>query len=600
MDIKKNPKIFISAILLFAALLLAGIKISYDTIYRVRLPKLPDLKNLAAPLQQQISESSKKAYMRPRADNIGHLGMVYHSAAMYNEAADAYRLAARRDEDRWVWHYYLGYLEQEMGEAENSVENFRDAIKVNEKYLHAWYYVGKGYQNLGENYKAEVAFKYILDNPEKTPGGNSTGRTDYFPLRVYAMYNLARIYLNSKRVDLAEQTLREILNFHRSFGPAYRLLGDVYRQKGDTVLSRYYITRANDLVDIVQPVDTLIDKLALMSRSDIYILKQIDEAERTIYPEWSIGLTKSALKYYPENKNLISKAVKVLLKLDKSTEAQSFINQHINLYRDDYDELKEVADLLTEKAFPLQAMIYYNQALNLRPDDFDARLGLISCLWNTGMTKDVPDQVNDLLKKNEGNIKNEVEIVSMLIKMGEREKAARILAKMSIHSYDDPGVQKLTGMIAEMDGELQKAKECYKRVLREIPADFPSIRYLGNLLISLGSWGEAIDHFRRSLKQYPNNPYLLERIGTLLVTCPDAGLRDYKEGKEYSERAFINNGSSAEILIASGKSLAEAYFGLGDKTNARAFMNITIELAKNENYPAGYLANLQSTLNSFK
>ena len=600
MDIKKSRKLYIVTIVLSVALVLVIIKTAFDTVYRIKLPELPDLQGMALPLQEQISEASEKARLRPTADNIGNLGMVYHSSAWYDKAAEAYKLAVRRDKSEWIWHYYLGFLNQEMGEATISIENFRNAIKINDNAFHAWYYVGKGYQNLGENYKAEIAFNHIMDHPVKNSPGNSSVRSDYFPLRIHAMYNLSRIYLGTKRADLAEQTLREILNFHRSFGPAYRLLGDVYKQKGDQVQSGYYITRANDLVDLVQPVDTLIDKLALMSRSDIYILKQIDEAERTIYPEWSIELTRSALKYYPEDKNLISKAVKILLKLDNGNEAHPFLNKHIGLYKDDFKELKEIADLLAEKAFPLQAMIYYNQALNLEPENFDARLGLVSCLWNTGMNQDVMDQVNDLLKKNEGKIKNETEIVSMLIRMGEKGKAAKCLSGMSRTSPNDPGVLKLTGMLAESDGDLQKARTYYTAALKKAPEDFPAIKYLGNILIRQGLWSETIGHFKKSLEQYPNNPYLLERLGTLLVSCPDPGLRNYKDGREYSERAFINNGCPTETLIASGKSLAEAYSGLGDINNARTFMNITINLAKSENYPSEYIANLQSSLDRLK
>jgi tetratricopeptide (TPR) repeat protein len=554
--VKKRIMFFtVAAAVLFAVLAKAGV----DTFYRIKLPVPPDLTTLPEPLKEQLTSASKKARLWPSAANIGYLGMVYHSGAFYDKAAEAYRLAIRKKSREWIWHYYLGYLEQEMGNAGESIDNFRIAAKLNDKAYHAWYYVGKGYQNLGENQKAEGAFKYIIDHPVKTDSESSAVRTDYFPLRVHALYNLARIYNITKRTGIAEQTLKQILDFHRSFGPAYRLLGEISRQNGDETRALYFLTRANDLVELVQPVDTLIDRLSLMSRSDIYILKQIDEAERTLHPEWALQLAQNALSFYPDDRNLISRTIKILIKLDRGKESGSLLNKHLGLFRDNFAELKETGNLLAEKGFPMQAMLYFNQAINLNPDDNDCRMGLVSCLWSVNMKQDALNQADDLLKKNEGNRNAETEIISMLIRMGEKEKAGELLTKLSRTGAEDAGLRKLAGMLAESNGDLRNAAANYKAALKKDPADFPSIKYLGNILMRIGLWNESIDHFKTALKQYPNNPYLLERLGTLLVSCPDERLRNYEDGKEYSERAFINNGCPADILIASGKSLAEAY-----------------------------------------
>jgi tetratricopeptide (TPR) repeat protein len=109
-------------------------------------------------------------------------------------------------------------------------------------------------------------------------------------------------------------------------------------------------------------------------------------------------------------------------------------------------------------------------------------------------------------------------------------------------------------------------------------------------------WEKAIKHYKRALEYYPNEPEILERLGTLLVSCPDSKMRDYKTGREYSERAFIHKSCPAEVLISAAKSLAEAYFALGDNRNAYTFMNITISLAKNQNSSKDYITNLEEKL----
>ena len=80
-------------------------------------------------------------------------------------------------------------------------------------------------------------------------------------------------------------------------------------------------------------------------------------------------------------------------------------------------------------------------------------------------------------------------------------------------------------------------------------------------------WDKAINHFRLALVSYPNEPFLLEGLGNLLISCPDSGLINVNEGKEYSERAFINFKSPFATKISAGENLSTAYAMSGDKKN---------------------------------
>jgi tetratricopeptide (TPR) repeat protein len=176
-------------------------------------------------------------------------------------------------------------------------------------------------------------------------------RYDYFPLVTYPMYDLARIYMNTGRNDLAENTLKEIIDYQRAFGPAYRLLSNVYSVKGDELSSRSCLVRANDLAENPSPVDTLIDRISLLSRSDMYLLKRIDEAEISVFPEYALELVKHSLTYFPENNYLVGKAIKLFLIRDLGKQALPYLDQHIKYFKDDFTELKNVGDLLYTKGF---------------------------------------------------------------------------------------------------------------------------------------------------------------------------------------------------------------------------------------------------------
>ena len=576
--------------LLIAAVLLKWI---LDSPYRNNIPSLPDMKTFSAPLKEQISGTSRKAKRNPSADNLGRLGMAYHSSAYYDKAAQCYKLAVKKNKSKWYWNYYLGYLNKEMGESEASINNFRAVIKQNRKVYHAWYYIGEGYHSLNENDKAAVSFKNISGLKGDIHATTMAIRNDYFPLKTYARFQLAQVYLNTKRIDQAESTLKEIVQSYSNFGPAYRLLGNLYNLKGDKALSQGYTLRAGDLLDFKPPVDTLIDRLALLSRSELYILKQIDEAERTGYPDWALVLVGNAMKYIPDNKYLISKAISLLLKMSSGKMALSYLNQHLNAFKDDINEIKQVGNLLYDKGYYSQAVNYYLRAKEIKPEDTEMQASLVLAYLKAGNKQQAMDELNEQLKLYKNNPKVLANAVYIMLTMNEREKAKSFLSQLNKLSPSSPKTYQLNGIIAQQDGNLRKAMVMYEYACKGDPGDLVSIQSLDEILTSQKMWSQLISHLRKALEYHPNDPYLLVRLGTLLGDCPDMKLRNYQESRIYSERAFIHKGSTMEIMLSAGKSLAEAYAALGDKRNASIYMNHILEMARSQNAPREFLEDIE-------
>ena len=169
--------------------------------------------------------------------------MVYHSSANYDKAAICYKLAEKKRKKEWIWSYYLGYLNQEMGDPNAAIENYRSVLKKNPQAYLAWYYSGECYKKTGSPDSAKLAFKYIITTTDRNSTFRTAKRYDYFPLVAYAMYDLSRIYADTKDYDLAEKTLKEIIDYQRAFGPAYRLLGTIYSIKGADSLSNRYLVQ---------------------------------------------------------------------------------------------------------------------------------------------------------------------------------------------------------------------------------------------------------------------------------------------------------------------------------------------------------------------
>jgi tetratricopeptide (TPR) repeat protein len=296
MNNKRRTILFISGLAIFLALSIYAVKFILDSPFRNKLPKYPDFSAISKSLQKQIRVAGLKTYLNPTANNLGELGMVYHSSVYYDNATLCYQLAVEKSKREWIWSYYLGYLNLELGDSKTSIENFKQVIERNPRNYLALFYTGQAYQNLGFISNAENIYKRIASSSDADSGIKKQDRENYFPLQTYAMYNLGRIYLNSNRLDSAKLVLNEIIKKDWTFGPAYRLLGNVYNKDGNTDLGKKFITRANDLADYAPPQDTLADEIAIISRSDKYLLKQIDDAKMTYNFNWELKLCNQGLK----------------------------------------------------------------------------------------------------------------------------------------------------------------------------------------------------------------------------------------------------------------------------------------------------------------
>jgi len=601
MDKNRKAVLFVAGGAIVLIIIVLLLRFIINSQFRSQIPEISNSNSLSQPVQEQISDALEKVHRKPSADNLGMLGMVYYSSANYEQAAQCYKLAIRKNKSDWIWNYYLGYLNMEMGESDAVIENFNRVIEKNPNVELAWYYIGEGYKNQGKNELAEKSFGKITTRENKATVAKETTRNDYFPLSNYAKFQLSRIYFDTQRFDLAEETLKKLVKVNRSFGPAYRLLGNIYSKIGDTLLSKQYGVRANDLLVFSPPVDTLVDRLVLLSRSELFLLKKIDEAQRNIYPEWTLKLVNNAFQYIPENKYFLSKAIEIYLWMDLDKQAIALTDRHINYFQESFSEMKKIGMLFFLNGVYPQSLQYLTLALDLEPEDLEIQKNLAICLWSLGDKQKAYDILNELRKKNQNNPEILADIANILFfNLKESEKAVGYLVRLKQLSPSNPKVQKLAAGIAEKNGNFKEAIVLYESSFKGNPEDLTTIRYLGNLLMNQKMWDKSIRHYREALEHHPNDPDFLEMLGSLLIACPDSSLRNIEEGMEYSERAFLHISCPPNILVSAGRSLAYAYAKLGDKQNAIYTIKQTIGIARRENISQSYQAELENLYRTFQ
>src|ERR1035437_5658147 len=99
----RSVVIYIVSGVIILVIAFVSVKVIVGNAYGKKIPPLPELQSLSAPLKQQLTDANKHARVYPSADNIGMMGMVYHSSTYYDKAAICYELSIKRDPEKWKW-----------------------------------------------------------------------------------------------------------------------------------------------------------------------------------------------------------------------------------------------------------------------------------------------------------------------------------------------------------------------------------------------------------------------------------------------------------------------------------------------------------------
>jgi tetratricopeptide (TPR) repeat protein len=419
-------------------------------------------------------------------------------------------------------------------------------------------------------------------------------------LGAYANFELARIYLDRGQPEIAEKTLSELINSNPLFGPAYKLLGTIYNLKGDTGLGNKLTVRSNDFIPFSPPVDSLADKIVLLSRSELYLLKKIDEAEKSFHSDWALKLVNQGLQYMPDNNYLISKAIKIYLWKNLNEQAIALTDRHLKLFWENFAEIKNTGMFFFQKGIYPQAAKYWTRALELKPAETLIQEYLAKCLWATGDKQKSLEILNSIIEKNKDNPDVIADVTVLLIQFGAKEAAAENHARLKKMAPANPKVQKISGEIAEANGEIQNAITFYESAFKGDTQDVETIKNLGELYLKQQMWEKYINLYRKANEYHPNNPDFLARLGEVLISCPVISLQNIEEGKYYTERAFTYYNCPPDIIVAAGSHLAYAYSLLGDKQKAITTISQTINIGRRQNIPADQQAKLENMLSAFR
>lgn len=564
----------------------------FYTSLRVHLPKSPEYSQLPKPMVKQIKAANRSARKNPNSKNLGNLGMVYHSNNFYEKAKESYLLAIGIAPNYWKWNYYLGYLYSELGESENVIKYFSKVLELNPNVSYASYYLGEAYFNNGNNEQAEKIFNKLAFSKEADFKSNGNTKSNLFPLSLYAQFSLARLYIATSRRDKAEEVLQTLTNDHPEFGPGFRLLSTVYADLGKEELSKANIVRANELIPFTAPLDTLIDRLALISQSSEYLMKYIDINSKS-NPLWAKKLFEHAIVSMPDNRNILSKGIMLYLNYGFEENLVQYLNKHLQVFANDFAELRSVANMSFDKGKYKLAAIYLEKCIKFDPQNANIRSRLSTCYWEIGKTQESINLIEELLKEKPDSLQVLDFAALRFIMMKEKNKAMDVIQNMENIFKNNPLIFKLKAMNALIEGKYKLADNYYLIAFKDMPQEKDIIVYLGKRYIEQKLWKKSIDHFKSALAYYPNEPFFLQQLADLYLHCPETKLRDLKQAKYYSERVFCGMKSPSLTRFNAGKNLTEIYCREKNWEKASTIYNMTMTGARFYNIPDKEIRDMQ-------
>lgn len=317
---KLRPLAAIALVAFVGAVVAAGAPWLARRSARARLPELPTASRQAA-MARHLRDADRMARANPTSgDWVGRLGMAYQADMLLPEADAAYTQARALAPGDWKWPYLQALVKQDLGDSAGVLDCLRLAVRLSPA-ASAWWRLGDEAFKRAQYDEAVVAFEKVITQAWPEASSRSPRSSFGPPLRVYAIYGLARVALARGDRHEARQRLEALGQEAPRFGPAHRLLGEVLVESGNGDAADAEIALANGLRPYAPPADPLIDQLTAESQSTVFLLTQAVLADRLGDLGWKQVVLARAAAIDPNEPQVLEQQVMLERQLQASTVA---------------------------------------------------------------------------------------------------------------------------------------------------------------------------------------------------------------------------------------------------------------------------------------
>lgn len=534
------------AVVLIVALVLGFRYLSLASL-RADLPPLAEMQRYPRAVQEQIRQADAEARAHPGSGMaVGGLAVAYHANSFHEQARVGYQIAMRVDGKNPLWPYYLGCLEQTMGQNERAVTFLTKAVELDPKNAHAW-------ARLAEIYFRRQASDEALRCARRALELNGT--------HPHAGVVAARVLGQQGDWAGAAKVLEPCVAAHPVYGPGQRMLALIYQEMGRTAEQLRHEELGSDVG--LQMEDPLIEELFMQSSTGSVLVTNAQIAQSWLAWPRAEKFLRRALQVAPQEKDVRMALGRFLALPDVATparlkEAKEHLAMGIQIDPDYMGTRHEYAIVLQSmgdtaaaaaewemivRREPQHAMAWmslgqlemvrrnYTKALELFrrglavPPDTPFSLGdpgmgyhrVALTYWGMGKTRDAEANFALSEETNPRHADLYIDWARFAKEMGRVDDGVRIYARGVDRNPDNGTLRLAFGNYLQQAGRFGEAKEQLEAATRILPNDPRALTALGYVKLQMGDADGAMRDLEAAIAANRNFPLAYYHLGNAFL-----------------------------------------------------------------------------------
>jgi tetratricopeptide (TPR) repeat protein len=475
-------------------------------------PKLPDLGTVNPGARALLEGADREARRRPgSAEAVGKLGMAYHANLFLEQAASAYRIAARLAPNDYHWAYCQAFLQEENGNEQEQVKFLLQTVQLKPDHVPALLRLADGEFKRD---RLDEAARYY-ERAASAPDGHSS---------LQAAFGLGRVAARRREWKQVIERVVPLARTYPYLQPPYELLVEAYEALGQAdkaAEARQSISLSRSKT-VPPPEDPLNDQLIGLSYNSTRLLKQAGLLSRFGYPDQAIQVARRAAEADPKDPDIRNFIARTLLtaypnKPEAVDEALTQMSEYLRLRPDDPVPLWGFTNVFFETPKPPAAVERLSALLRPFANRDDAHFFL-------GMVADARGQNVEAVSQYEAALKDNPKNAAAYIKLGlvcDREaKFDQAIAHFQKAIQLDPinTVARFNlGVALLQRGKDSQGLKELGEVLRLKPYDAATHFCMGFAYLYAKRIEEAIASFNTGLRYQPDDAEAHYGLGSALI-----------------------------------------------------------------------------------
>ncbi|HWC98285.1 MAG TPA: tetratricopeptide repeat protein [Candidatus Sulfopaludibacter sp.] len=481
----------VAAITWLVGPLLLPVKVPED------FPQLPDLQGANPSLRGLLQEADREARRRPNsAEAVGKLGMAYHANLFPEQAAAAYRIAARLAPKDYRWAYCQAFLQEENGNEQEKVRLLQHTVQLKPDHVPALLRLADG--EFKQDRLDEAALYY-----ERAAGVHDSRYT------LQAAFGLGRVAARRQKWGQVIAQVEPLTRSYPYLQPPYELLQEAYTglgQTGKAAEAAQSITLSKSKI-VPPPDDPLNDQLIALSYSSTRLLKQAGLLSRFGYPDQAIQVARRAAEADPKDADIRNFIARTLLTA--------------------YPNKPEAVD---------EGLTAIGECLRLRPGDPLPLWGFTNEFFETPKSAAAVERLSRLVAPFAGRGDAHFFLGMIADARGQDAEAVSQYEAARKDTPNNAGVYIKLGLICDREQKFDQAVGYFQKAIQLDPANTVAHFNLGVALLQHGKDGQGMKELGEVLRLKPHDAptHFVMGFACLYSKRSDEAIAHFSDGLRYN------------------------------------------------------------------